>query len=106
LEDPNTPHGSYNFFVVNSDGTGELRLTSNGYSQGLASWSHAGTELVYVVSAIDGQGKYDMYMMKADGTDNHNITPDYFPTGFLCYAPIFSKDDSKVFFIGQWWEWS
>ena len=45
-------------------------------------------------------------MMNADGTDNHNITPDYFPAEFLCHTPVFSIDDSKIFFIGEWWEWS
>jgi hypothetical protein len=41
-------------------------------------------------------------MMNSDGSEQSNITPDYFPTEFLCHHPIFSKDDSKVFFIGEW----
>jgi len=104
LEDVNQPNGGYNFFTINIDGTGEIRLTDNSYSQGLASWSHSGEKLVYVVAAIDGVGKYDIYMMNSDGTENHNVTPDYFPPGFLCYSPIFSEDDTKIFFIGQWWK--
>lgn len=105
LEDPNvTIHGSYNIFVINSDGSGEQRLTDNGYAQGTASWSHSGTKLVYVVAAIEGQRKYDLYMMNADGTDNRSITPDYFPDDFLCHSPVFSKDDSKIYFVGQWWQ--
>ncbi|MBI5881439.1 PD40 domain-containing protein [archaeon] len=104
LENPDTTHGSYNMFIVNSDGTGETRLTSNGYSQGLASWSHSGDKLVYVVAAIGDQGQYDIYMINSDGTGNKDMTPGYFPPTFLCNSPIFSKDDSKVFFIGQWWE--
>jgi TolB protein len=103
LENPDTAHGSYNLFVINSDGTGERRLTSNGYSQGLASWSHSSDKLVYVVAAIGEVGKYDIYMIGADGTDNKDVTPGYFPPDFLCHSPIFSKDDSKIFFIGQWW---
>jgi len=104
LENTGDIHGGYNLFTINSDGTGETRLTNSGYAQGLASWSHAGKALVYVVAAINGEGKYDIYMMNADGTDVHNITPAYFPTAFLCHAPVFSQDDSSVFFIGQWWE--
>jgi len=87
-----------------TDGTGEVRLTDNGYSQGLADWSHSGKEIVYTVSAIGNEGKYDIYLMNADGTNNRNITPDYFPAEFLCHAATFSANDSSVYFIGEWWE--
>jgi hypothetical protein len=43
-------------------------------------------------------------VMNSDGTDNHSITPDYFPAAFLCHSPLFSADDSRVFFVGEWWE--
>ena len=104
LENTADPNGGYNIFKIRRDGEGEVRLTSNGYSQGLASWSHSGKELVYSVAAIDGQGKYDIYLMNADGTDNRNITPGYFPADFLCHLPAFSPDDTAIFFLGQWWE--
>lgn len=100
----NTPYGNYDLYVVNSDGTGETRLTNNGYAQGLAAWSHSGDRIVYLVAAIGTEGKYDIYIMKSDGTENRDITPDYFPTSFLCHSPIFSLDDSKIFFVGEWWE--
>ena len=104
LENTEDPHGGYNLFIINPDGTGETRLTSNGYSQGLANWSHSGEKLVYIVAAINGQGKYHIYLVNSDGTDNRNITPDYFPAGFLCHHPNFSMDDSSLYFLGQWWE--
>jgi Tol biopolymer transport system component len=104
LEDPSTTHGRYNLFTVDTSGAGETRLTSNGYAQGLPSWSHSGTKLVYVVAAIEGEGAYDIYTMNADGTGNRKVTPDYFPSGFLCHAPVFAPGDSELFFIGQWWE--
>jgi Tol biopolymer transport system component len=104
LEDPESLHGSYNFFTVNPDGAQETRLTNTNYSQGLASWSHSGDRLVYVVSAMDNEGKYDMYMMEADGSDNHSVTPEYFASNFLCYSPIFAMEDSEIYFVGQWYE--
>ncbi len=104
LVDTGPPNGSYDFFVVNTDGSGETRLTSTGYAQGLASWSHADDRLVFVVAAVDGQGRYDLYSMNSDGSSNRNVTPDYFPANFLCHSPIFSQDDRTIFFIGQWWE--
>ncbi|MBN1129246.1 MAG: hypothetical protein JXA71_09685 [Chitinispirillaceae bacterium] len=60
-------------------------------------------DLIYLVSAINGAGKYRIYMMNADGSDNRDITPSYFPPGFLCYASIFSNDDSRIYFIGMWY---
>jgi Tol biopolymer transport system component len=104
LVNTDSVHGNYDIFTINVDGSGESRLTNTGYSQGLASWSHAGDKIVYVVAAINDQGKYDAYMMNADGTDNHDITPAYFPPDLLIHSPVFSKDDSKIYFIGQWWE--
>jgi Tol biopolymer transport system component len=104
LEDTGKLHGGYDIFTINSDGTGETRLTDSGYAQGLASWSHSGRALVYIVAAINDEGKYDIYMMNSDGTGNRNITPGYFPADFLCHNPIFSQDDTRVYFIGEWWE--
>ncbi len=103
LEDPETPHGNYNIFTVSPDGTQETRLTNTNYSQGLASWSHLADKIVYIVAAMNNEGKYDMYMMEADGSDNHSITPEYFASNFLCHSPIFSHDDSEIYFIGQWY---
>ena len=88
--------------MVNVDGSNETALTSSRYTQGIASWSHSDEKIVYMVSAIGDDGVYDIYMMNADGSEQTNITPDYFPTEFLCYNPIFSIDDSKVFFVGEW----
>ncbi|MEW5869431.1 MAG: hypothetical protein AB1894_09155 [Chloroflexota bacterium] len=104
LEGDDSPHGSYNFFIINADGSGEKRLTDTGYAQGLASWSHAGDRLVYTVAAIHDRGQYDLYIMNADGTHQHNITPDYFPNEFLAHAAVFSGDDSRIYFIGEWWQ--
>lgn len=104
LEGDDTRHGNYNLYVVNVDGSGELALTQNGYTQGLAKWSPSGDRIVYLVSAIGEEGKYDIYLMNADGSENRDIMPDYFPAGFLAHSPVFSLDDARVYFVGQWWE--
>jgi Tol biopolymer transport system component len=103
LEDDNSIHGNYNIFTIHSDGTRETRLTNTGYSQGLASWSHDGKKIIYIVASINDEGRYDIYLMNADGTGNHNITPGYFPADFLCHFAIFNTDDSSIYFIGEWW---
>ena len=102
MVDDETSHGIYEIYAINQDGTGETALTGSSYTQGIASWSHSGEKIAYMVSAIGDQGYYDLYMMNADGSDQHNIIPDYYPPEFLCHHPIFSLDDSKVFFIGKW----
>jgi TolB protein len=103
MVDDSSVHGNYDIFTVNSDGSDEERLTDNGYTQGLANWSKDGEKILYMVSAIRDEGKFDIYLMNSDGTDNKNITPDYFPADFLCHNPIFSLDEDKIFFIGEWW---
>jgi TolB protein len=104
MVDTSLPHGGYDLFVVDVDGANLIRLTHSGYAQGFPSWSHDGSQIVYVVSAIRGEGRYDLYLMKSDGNDNRNITPSWFPTEFLCHSASFSWDDTAVYFIGEWWE--
>ena len=103
MVDDNTRHGNYDIFRISIDGSQEAALTSTGYSQGIANWSHSGDRIVYFVSAMGEKGVFDMYMMNPDGTGNRNITPEYFPENFLSHLPIFSSDDSQIYFVGEWW---
>jgi Tol biopolymer transport system component len=98
-----SPHGNYDLYRVGIDGSGLVRLTDSGYSQGLAAWSHSGSEIAYVVAAVDGAGAYDIYVMDSDGTGNRNVTPAFFPPEFLCHGVVFSPDDGTLYFIGEWW---
>jgi Tol biopolymer transport system component len=103
LVDDQSPHGNYDFFTVDIASSNESRFTQSGYSQGLAGWSHSGKQLVYIVAAIGNNGQYDLYVMNADGKQNRNITPGYFPPQFLCHWAVFSNDDAAIYFIGEWW---
>ncbi|MCW4048213.1 MAG: hypothetical protein NWE89_00610 [Candidatus Bathyarchaeota archaeon] len=105
MVDDSSSHGNYDLYLVNIDGTGETRLTENGWTQGLASWSSDGERLVYVVSAIGSEGKYDLYQINSDGSGMTDLTSDIFPTEFLANSPLFSGDDSGIYFCGQWWDW-
>ncbi len=104
LVDDASSHGNYEIFKALSDGTFEGRLTDTGYSQGLPSWNRSGDKIVYTVAAIGDQGVYDLYIVNSDGSNNHSITPSYFPATFLCHAATFSEVDSRIYFIGQWYE--
>jgi Tol biopolymer transport system component len=104
LVNPESTHGDYNLYMIDIDGKNEKAVTDTGYSQGLACWSNSGDKLAYVVAAIEGKGKYDIYTIDSDGSNNRNVTPEYFPEAFLCHSPAFSEDDTKIYFIGEWWE--
>ena len=103
LVDDSSPHGNYDLFTININGTNLKRITDTGYSQGLASWAPSGTKLVFIVAAIDDVGQYDIYSINPDGTENRNITPDFFPPEFLIHWVSFSENDNLLYFIGEWW---
>ncbi len=96
-----TPYGEYDFFSLNLGTMEEIRLTTTGFSQGLASWSQTGEQLVYIVSAMGDTGKYDIYIVDTDGKDSHSVTPSYFPTQFLCHWAVFANDDNDIYFVGK-----
>lgn len=103
MVDDQSPNGNYDLFVVEVDGANPRPLTTSGYSQGLPSWSHDGERIVYVVAAVEDRGVFDLYLVNADGTENRDITPGYFPDQFLCHSAVFSADDKSIYFIGEWW---
>jgi Tol biopolymer transport system component len=104
MVDTASQNGSYDLFVVNVDGSGETRLTDTGWAQGLATYSNAGSQILWVVAAIEGVGKYRLYLMDANGGNGRDVTPSYYPTSFLCHAAVFAKDDGSIYFVGQWWQ--
>jgi Tol biopolymer transport system component len=104
LVDDKTSHGNYNIYCINQDGSSEHALTSTGYTQGMATWSHDGSRIAYVVTADGEKGVYDLYIMNADGEEQRDLAPEYFPDEFLCHSGWFSPDDRVLFFVGEWWE--
>jgi TolB protein len=105
MVDDVSSHGNYDLFIIDSDGSNEKRLTDNGWTQGLAAWSPSGDSIVYSVSAVGTEGRYDIYMINSDGSQIRDLTSQLFSQGFLAHGPRFSVDGSKIFFIGEWWDW-
>jgi Tol biopolymer transport system component len=104
MVDDESPSGNYDFYTIKPDGSEETEITRTGWQQFMAEWSHAGDRLLFTVAAAGGEGIYDMYTMKPDGSDLLNITPVGWPAEFLCSHGVFSQDDSKIYFVGEWWE--
>ncbi len=104
MVDDESPHGNYDIYTINVDGSHETGVTATGYTQGLPKWSHKGDTILYEVAAAGETGVFELYVMNADGSNSYSITPEYFPDNFLCHSPVFSPDDSIVYFVGEWWE--
>ncbi len=103
MVDDRSPHGNYDLFTINIDGTNLTNITNTGLTQGLANWSPSGTQIAYIITGIDDVGKYDVYIINPDGTENRNITPVSFPPQFLIHWVTFSDNDTLLYFIGEWW---
>jgi Tol biopolymer transport system component len=104
MVDDVSPSGNYDFYTITTEGTGEQAITDTGWQQFMAEWSRGGDRLLFTVAAKGGGGIYDMYTMKPDGSEMTDITPSNWPPEFLCSHGVFSQDDSKIYFVGEWWE--
>jgi len=105
MVDDSSPHGNYDLYVIGIDGTGEYAVTDLGWTLGIARWSSDGERLIFQVSAVGEEGKYDVYSINVDGSGLTDLTGDLYPAGFLVHNPIYSVDNSLIYFIGQWWDW-
>jgi TolB protein len=99
-----SPHGNYDLFLIGVDGLDPVNLTKTGYTQGLSSWSPSGAEILFIISAIEGRGVFDLYTITQDGSEVTLKTPAYFPPDFLIQGARYGSEDSTVYFVGQWWE--
>jgi len=103
MVDDANPSGNWDFYTILVDGTGETAVTNTGWQQFIAEWSHSGARLVFLVAAMGGGGIYDIYTIGPNGGGLENLTPSDWPTDFLCTHPLYSPDDSLIYFVGQWW---
>jgi tetratricopeptide (TPR) repeat protein len=71
--------GNWDIWVVNADGSGEQRLTTDTAVDGLPAWSPDGTHIAFLSNR---GGTWAIWAMKADGSDQHKL----FNTGCATYA--------------------
>jgi TolB protein len=82
-------------YVMNADGSGQTRLTSESEDDSQPDWSPDGTQIVFR-SERDAPGG-DLYVMNADGTDVTRLA-----TGLEgVHRPRWSPDGSSIAFIGS-----
>ena len=91
--------GNFEIYVMNADGTGQVRLTDNPADDGWPSWSPDGRRIAFV---SDRDGNWEIYVMNADGTGQVDVTNSPTADGW----PSWSPDGRKIAFVsdcdGNW----
>ena len=95
MQDLTTGQWIHDIFAVDRNGMNMKRLTSDdGYDE-WPEWSPLGDRIVY--QHYDPQGRSDIWVMKADGTEQVNLTSDLF-SGAYRSNPTWSRDASRIAF--------
>ncbi|MDF1592230.1 MAG: hypothetical protein P1P89_11990 [Desulfobacterales bacterium] len=80
-------------YLINPDGSGNLNLTHDAFTNTQPAWSPDGQSLVFV-SDRDGQGYMDIWIMDRTGQNEQqiwNCNPN-------CWNPTFSPDGNEIIF--------
>jgi Tol biopolymer transport system component len=83
--------GNNDIWLMNSNGTGQVALTTNPASDSSPSFSHDGSRIAF---ASDRDGNSEIYVMNAAGKFQTRLTNN---AGFDT-TPVFSPDGSKIVF--------
>jgi Tol biopolymer transport system component len=82
-------------YVINVDGTGEQWLSNDLSTTNFApDWSPDGREIAFGHQSGVFTGHFSIWVMNADGTNPHQLTPDSMEAGL----PGWSPDGSKILF--------
>jgi Tol biopolymer transport system component len=83
--------GNYDIYVMDADGSNEIRLTTDGSADLNPVWSPDGLRIAFV-STRDAD--YELYVMNADGSDQQRLTE----SGGRDEHPTWSPDGSRIAF--------
>jgi TolB protein len=84
--------GDFDIYAMALDGTGRVRLTNDGSTEGGPRWSPDGTRIAFY---SDRDGDYELYLMNADGSGVTRLTDDDVNEG----RPSFSPDGTRLAFV-------
>lgn len=86
-------HPRTDIYVVNTDGSGLTRLTSDSAAEFDPSWSPDGTRIAFRYQP-GGDETAEIYVMNADGSGRQNLTRD----AAMDYSPAWSPDGTRIAF--------
>ena len=94
---PSDISGINDIFTMNPDGTGLVKLTDSKSFNADSGWSPDGKKIAFDSDRANLQGRQEIYVMDADGTDVHRVST--LPTEAIYdIAPRFSPDGRRLVF--------
>src|SRR5215210_1858332 len=95
--DPTDSEAINDIFKMHPDGTGVLKLTHSGAFNADAGWSPDGSQIAFDSDRRNHQGRLEIHVMDADGTDVRRLTT--LPSeAMFDLAPRFSPDGRRIVF--------
>ena len=94
--------GNHEIYIMNSDGSGQTRLTSNSATERYPAWSPDGTKIAFISNQ---DGNWEIYIMNADGSSQLNLTnnsaSDQYPAWQALYMTHFQQTGIGSDFSGN-----
>ncbi|MFH1759537.1 MAG: hypothetical protein ABIA63_00415, partial [bacterium] len=88
-EEPDTYAKYYNLYIINKDGGGLRRITSNPFDETMADWSPTGDTLVFVSNR---NGISNLYLMDVEKAEPKPITNTFGG----CFTPSWCKKTNQI----------
>lgn len=89
--------GNPEIYVMNADGSGQVRLTNNPNVDQSPTWSPDGSRIAFTSSRDLGGSVFAIYTMNASGINQARITS----LGAADTSPSWSPDDTRIAFISN-----